>query len=139
MTPILEINKGFSISDARNLPEGNWFKEKGYFMQGKPKSYTPIHVYLKEQDLRLYFWFDHDFSEWFRKYLTLTGDYEGNALEIYGMYSEQRVKELNKHEANLGDKAIEKSYSYTLGGRKFYFVERFVNVKVEVLWRKGGY
>lgn len=138
MITVQEISKDFMKGDARYLPDGNYFREKGYFMNGKIKMYTPLHVYVKEQDLRLYFWFEGEFQEWFKKYLTITGDYEGEELEIYEMYSERRVKELNDHEPNLGNSIVARGYRYTLGGRKFYFVRRFVNVKLEVKWSKGG-
>lgn len=139
---LLEVSTAFLHQDPRRLPEGNWFQGGTFsFAGGKLKSYTPIHVYLKDVNLRLYFWYDRDFVKWFKSYAVLTGDIEGERLEVYEMYSEKRVKDLNKHEqgnGDLGDRIVAGGYTYTLGNRKFHFVKRFVDVKVEVKWSKGG-
>ncbi|MEK5060898.1 MULTISPECIES: hypothetical protein [unclassified Paenibacillus] len=138
------ISEQFMVQDARKLPEGNWFTAKTYFMSGyKSRSFTPIHVFLKDTGLRLYFWFDGDFHEWFKKYVVVTGDIEGDGFELYEMYSESRVKELNAHKdspsPNLGDRIVENGYTYSLGNRKFHFVQRYATIKVNVTWRKGGF
>lgn len=106
--------------------------------------YSPLLVDFVDRNLFLYFYHEGEFEEWVLKYMELTGDIYFRNINLFELYSQERVDGLNDHEPGLGDSIVQgSSRGFIQRGIEpvvtYYFVKRFLKARIDISWSKGGF